>query len=78
MIRERLRRRPTTPDPPPMPITRRQYLLRETARLGVNPLYAPEAVSSIALEHPEWNMDELVDPETGEPIPAAPPQPRTG
>lgn len=40
------------------PITRRSYLTRKLIFLGTPPLMAPEAVSSTALEHPEWDMEE--------------------
>lgn len=48
------------------PITRRAYMTREVLREGATLFLAQEAVSSTALEHPEWDMDELVDPRTGE------------
>lgn len=39
-------------------LTRRQYLTMEAMRSGCGPYVAQEAVSSTALEHPEWDMDE--------------------
>jgi hypothetical protein len=38
--------------------TRRQYLTTQVILHGASPLTAPEAVSSVAIEHPEWDMDE--------------------
>lgn len=40
-------------------VTRRQYLTKKTLMLGVPAFMAYEAVSSTAIEHPEWDMDEL-------------------
>jgi hypothetical protein len=40
-------------------ITRRQWLTISAMRSGANPLLAIEAVASVAIEHPEWDMDEL-------------------
>ena len=41
------------------PITRRGYLiLRAMAETGVSYPVASEAVASVAIEHPEWNLDE--------------------
>jgi len=39
-------------------ITRRQYLLYNAVMSGAPVLMAVEAVSSTAIEHPEWDMDE--------------------
>lgn len=38
--------------------TRRQWLVRHALLSGAPPSLATEAVSSTALEHPEWDMDE--------------------
>lgn len=38
-------------------MTYRQYLLSELYLLGAHSFHATEAVSTIALEHPEWDMD---------------------
>lgn len=40
------------------PLTRRTYLLLKAMEAGANFLLAVEAVSSTALEHPEWDMAE--------------------
>lgn len=77
LVSRRRRGRHAAPPPlPKPPITRREYLTREAIRVGIDPLFAAEAVSSVALSHPEGYMDQLVDPDTGEPIklarPAAP------
>jgi hypothetical protein len=40
------------------PITRRQYLTIKALVGGTTWFTAIEAVSSTALEHPEWDMDE--------------------
>lgn len=51
------------------PITRREWLTLEALTAGAAPLLAVEAVASVALSHwPGW-LDEMVDPETGEPAP---------
>lgn len=39
-------------------MTRREYLTYKTLMLGVPAFMAVEAVSSTAIEHPEWDMDE--------------------
>lgn len=39
-------------------LTRRQYLLYNAVMRGAPILAAVEAVSSTAIEHPEWDMDE--------------------
>lgn len=42
------------------PITRRAWLTIESMRrTGVPWWLAREAVSSVAMEHPDWDMDEL-------------------
>lgn len=38
--------------------TRRQYMTAQAILHGANVFVAPEAVSSVALEHPEWDMNE--------------------
>ena len=38
--------------------TRRQYLEYRAAMAGASIFAAREAVSSVAIEHPEWDMDE--------------------
>lgn len=38
--------------------TRRQYLRAQVILHGAPVLMADEAVSSVAIEHPEWDMDE--------------------
>jgi hypothetical protein len=40
------------------PISRRRYLLMVTILAGTDMFTAAEAVSSTAIEHPEWDMDE--------------------
>jgi hypothetical protein len=39
-------------------MTRREYLMFQALEAGAGVLEAQEAVSSVAIEHPEWNMDE--------------------
>jgi hypothetical protein len=39
-------------------VTRRQWLTRRAIMSGAAPFGAVEAVSSVAIEHPEWDMDE--------------------
>jgi len=39
-------------------ITRRQYLLMKAAEQRMGVFVAIEAASSVALAHPEWDMDE--------------------
>jgi hypothetical protein len=39
-------------------ITRRQWLTRQAILNGATPSLATEAVSSVAIEHPEWNLEE--------------------
>lgn len=39
-------------------MTRRAYLMFKAMEDGAGPFVAAEAVSSTALEHPEWDMDE--------------------
>jgi hypothetical protein len=39
--------------------TRRQWLTRQAILSGAPPFMATEAVSSVAMEHPDWDMDEL-------------------
>lgn len=39
------------------PITRRSWLIRRAILAGCPPLFAPEAVASVAIEH-DWDMDE--------------------
>lgn len=46
--------------------TRREWLIISVMSEGVPWYLALEAVSSTALEHPEWDMNELVN-ELGEP-----------
>jgi hypothetical protein len=43
---------------PEEPITRRQWLTRRAILSGASPTLAVEAVSSVAIEHAEWDMDE--------------------
>lgn len=38
--------------------TRRQYLTTQVILHGAPIMMASEAVSSVAIEHPEWDMDE--------------------
>lgn len=38
--------------------TRRQYLRTQVILHGAPLFMAEEAVSSVAIEHPEWDMDE--------------------
>lgn len=44
---------------PLTPMTRRQYLLMRLLLDGHDPNLVREAVSSTAMEHPEWDMDEV-------------------
>jgi len=37
--------------------TRREWLTRRAIMSGAAPMLAKEAVSSTAIEHPEWDMD---------------------
>jgi hypothetical protein len=39
-------------------LTRRRYLLLKAMEGGAGILIAVEAVSSVMIEHPEWDMDE--------------------
>lgn len=39
-------------------MTRRHFLMYKALEAGSGPLLAAEAVSSVAIEHPEWDMDE--------------------
>lgn len=39
-------------------MTRRQWLTRQAILGGAAPLEAIEAVSSVALSHPDWDLDE--------------------
>jgi hypothetical protein len=41
------------------PISRRMYLVTQLLLEGTPILSAIEAVSSTALAHPEWDMDEM-------------------
>lgn len=41
------------------PIKRRDYLLMKAVEHGAGIFGAAEAVSTTALAHPEWDMDEL-------------------
>ena len=40
-------------------LTRRQYLTFQAIADGAPVMLAVEAVSSTAIEHPEWDMNEL-------------------
>lgn len=40
-------------------LTRREYLLLNAFAAGAYILTAQEAVASVAIEHPEWDMDEV-------------------
>jgi hypothetical protein len=42
----------------PIWITRYSWLVIQAMQRGADPLLAIEAVSSTAIEHPEWNLDE--------------------
>lgn len=42
----------------PSPITRRDYLILKALEMGAGIFLANEAVSSTAMEHPEWDMTE--------------------
>lgn len=44
----------------PQRYTRRQYLLYQLIMEGTPAPLATEAVSSTAMEHPEWDMDEAM------------------
>ena len=39
-------------------ITRLKYLTIKALERGTHPMIAIEAASSVALSHPEWDMDE--------------------
>lgn len=39
-------------------LTRSQWLIRKAIDSGAGPFEALEAVSSITIEHPEWDMTE--------------------
>jgi hypothetical protein len=39
-------------------LTRRQYLIRRALIDGASTFGASEAVSSVAMAHPEWDMNE--------------------
>lgn len=39
-------------------LSRRQYLVIKALEAGASVFVAIEAVSSVAIEHPEWNMTE--------------------
>lgn len=41
------------------PITRRRYLTIKALEAGAHVFSAVEAVASTAIEHPEWDMDEM-------------------
>ena len=38
--------------------TRREFLIEQAIIYGAWPFLAREAVASVAIEHPEWDMDE--------------------
>lgn len=40
-------------------MTRRQWLTIKALETGVDIFTAMEAVSSVAIEHPEWDLDEV-------------------
>lgn len=40
-------------------ITRRRYLTLKAMQGGAGILMASEAVASTAIEHPEWDMEEM-------------------
>ena len=40
-------------------MTKREYLEMKAILWGVHFMLAKEAVASTALEHPEWDMDEV-------------------
>jgi hypothetical protein len=39
-------------------LTRRGYLIMKAMQDGTDMLLASEAVASVAIEHPEWDMEE--------------------
>lgn len=41
-----------------LPFTRREYLVLRAVGAGAPFSLAPEAVSSVAIEHPEWDLAE--------------------
>jgi hypothetical protein len=43
---------------PVFTLTRRSYLTGRAVLLGANIFVAMEAVASLAIEHPEWDMEE--------------------
>lgn len=49
---------PETSDIRDRTFTRRSYLVYRSVMEGTHALAAMEAVSSVAIEHPEWDMDE--------------------
>lgn len=40
-------------------VTRRQWLIRQAILHGASPFMAVEAVASVAIEHPEWDLEEV-------------------
>lgn len=40
-------------------ITRRAYLMRKMMMEGVQSFQVAEAISTVALDHPDWDMDEI-------------------
>lgn len=47
-----------TDDAVPPKFTRRTYLTLSALESGGSPMWAREAVASVALAHPDWDMDE--------------------
>jgi hypothetical protein len=48
---------PTLPEWPPK-YSRRLWLIMAAVNRGASPHQAREAVASLAIEHPEWDLDE--------------------
>jgi len=45
--------------PPEDPVSRREYLTCSAVLMGADIWTAIEAVASVGLSHPEWDMDEM-------------------
>lgn len=73
LLRKLTPRRCKTPAKPKSPITRREYYERAAVHwLGVRGRYVPDIIAAVANSHPEWDMNTMVDPDTGEPIKLGP------
>lgn len=72
LLRKLIRGRRKAPTTPKTPITRREYYERAAVHWGVRGRYVPDILAAVADSHPEWDMNTLVDPDTGEPIKRGP------